>query len=75
MPVIDTLIEQYNNDRSLPDYTDHPADALTDDDWVEIYYTLDARLTAPVTEGDIIWRQHLASILAKIGPDGKKMWK
>jgi hypothetical protein len=46
---------------------------LTGEDWEEIYYALDYKLTSPAVSGDRRWKAHLKAILETIGPDGSNM--
>jgi hypothetical protein len=48
---------------------------LTRSDWVEIYYAVEFKLTSPAVVKDAAWIRHLKSILAKIGPDGRKAFE
>lgn len=52
---------------------------LTREDWVEIYYALDYKLTSAAVQGNdreaTRWRAHLKRILKTIGPDGENMYK
>jgi hypothetical protein len=43
---------------------------LTHEDWTEIYYALDYKLSSPAVDGAPRWTSHLKSIMEKIGPDG-----
>ncbi len=46
---------------------------LTAEDWAEVYYALDYKLTSAAVASDRRWRQHIKSIMRKIGPDGSNM--
>jgi len=50
---------------------------LTKEDWVEIYYALEYKLTSPALQGDDRearrWRKHIKDIIETIGPDGNHM--
>jgi hypothetical protein len=47
---------------------------LTKEDWVEIYYALEAKAAwTEDVEGDEAWTLHLREIMGKIGPDGENM--
>lgn len=57
-------------------------DKLTKEDWTEIYYALETKLTK-VEQGEYggskaegkKWAKHLGEIIDKIGPDGCNMVK
>jgi len=48
--------------------------SLTKEDWVEIYYALEYKLSSRVVQGrdreSRAWRSHLKRIIETIGPDG-----
>lgn len=50
-----------------------PTPILTAEDWVEIYYALDARRFMPPVCDDLTWDNHLRGIMDRIGPDGTNM--
>lgn len=49
--------------------------SLTPEDWQEIYYALDYKLTSDgsAAKGDRKWESHLRQIMKIIGPDGDNM--
>ena len=46
---------------------------LSANDWAEIYYALDYKLSSPAVQGDAQWKRHLAKIMFTIGEDGEHM--
>lgn len=53
---------------------------LAEADWREIYYSLDSKWRDIADDDDVDepkiaeqWRQHIRTIMAKIGPDGQDM--
>jgi hypothetical protein len=47
--------------------------SLSKEDWVEIYYALEYKLTSPAVDGDHEWEGHIEDIMEQIGPDGENM--
>jgi hypothetical protein len=50
---------------------------LSNEDWTEIYYALDAKRQQVSGHRDplqIEWASHLDALMEKIGPDGRNMW-
>jgi hypothetical protein len=46
---------------------------LSANDWVEIYYALEYKLTSPAVQRDARYKRHLAKIMFIIGEDGEHM--
>ena len=76
------LVGVYDREAEQTIYTGKEAalNALTKEDWVEIYYALDSK-AAGIKNGEYSadkkharqWSSHLREIMTKIGPDGENM--
>lgn len=76
-PSPEEQLQEIRKDSNLPSRP-----TLTKSEWVEIYYALETKVKA-IERGDYgspavalkKWRADLESILDKIGPDGRNMYR